>query len=100
MAGVFLGLIALWLAWIAIWLRRVELRDIAAPAAEALGLSFAREGLAGSVRACGVVAGRAVELQWTMWGGGVRVRARIEGSRVWEAVPVNAIDGWVRGRTG
>jgi hypothetical protein len=91
LAGVVIVVGLAWSLWLAGWLRRVELRHVATPAVERLGLSFGREGWRGRVKAAGVVEGVPVEIVW-----GRAVRARVVGGR-WVAVPAHDVDGTVRG---
>lgn len=90
LAGVVMVLGLVWSVWLAGWLRRIELRHVAGPAAERLGLAFGREGWLGRVRAAGVVDGVPVEVVW-----GRAVRARVQGQR-WVVVPTHDVDGAVR----
>lgn len=91
LAGMVVLLGLAWSLWLAGWLRRIELRYVAAPAVERLGLSFGREGLLGHVVAAGVVDGVPIEVAW-----GRSVRARVAGRR-WVALPAHDVDGAIRG---
>jgi hypothetical protein len=97
LANVLLTLGALWIAWLAGWLRRVELRNTAQPAVSDLGLTFAWEGFRGRVRARGVVGGQPVVVTWS--GSPPRARVRV-GSGPSRWVEVEEVVALVRGVNG
>lgn len=94
LANILLTLVALWIAWLAGWLRRVELRNTAQPAVSDLGLTFGWEGFRGRVRARGAVGGKQVAVTWS--GSPATARVRV-GSGGWKAVAVDEVVAQVRG---
>jgi hypothetical protein len=94
LAGAVILLLLAWCLWLAVWLRRVELRQAAAPVAERLGLVFHRESLLGWIAASGSIDGVPVEVRW-----GRTVRVRLRGGR-WAPLGSDDVEGAVRALVG
>ena len=96
LAWLYLTIAAVWLAWLASWINRVELRVKATPTVDQLGLQFEREGVRSEVSAAGTLDGRRVRLRWRSGLLGERVHAALDGGP-WLAAPEGGeLADWLR----
>lgn len=87
-----------WLAWLAGWINRVELRMRAEGSAAALGLQFEREGVLARVVAAGTVAGVPLRVRWRLGWEGRVVEVALRGG-AWAPVPAGEeLGAWVAAR--
>lgn len=92
-----LAVVAVWLAWLAGWLCRVELQRKAGESAKALGFRWAREGVGPSVVAVGTLEGVKLAVRWrrSLWG--VSVKVRLGSGGPWQVLPEGqSLEEWTR----
>ncbi len=100
LSGLYLAIGAVWLAWLASWINRVELRCRATGTVTQLGLRFEREGLRSLVSASGKVSGRELRVRWRTGLLGERVEAALDGGP-WRAAPEDCeLAEWLRAVPG
>ncbi len=91
---------AIWLAWLASWVNRVELRTRAEGTVAALGLGFEREGLRSRVIAAGTIGGSVVRVRWRTGWFGPSTDVAVAGAK-WERVPEEEpLEAWLGRRIG
>ena len=96
-----LAVVAVWLAWVAGWLWRVELQRRAESSIDALGLASAREGVGLSITANGVVGGVPLVVRWRRGLLGVSVIVRFGAGGRWQRIPPDLdVEMWVRTQLG
>ncbi len=100
LAGLYLAVVAVWLAWLASWINRVELRSRAAPVVSLLGFTFEREGVRAEVVASGTFGGRVVRVRWRASLLGERMHAALDGGP-WIVAPDGGdLESWLRSLVG
>ena len=96
LAGILLLLAGAWVAWIAAWLRRLELRPLVAPLADELGLTLLREGWGPELRAVGEIGSRPIQVRFRLGLGALRVRASVGDTARWTELQGEDIAGLLR----
>jgi hypothetical protein len=86
LAGLYIAIGGVWLAWLAGWINRVELRSRAEGVVSALGLRFERESARAEVVAVGEIGGRPIRMRWRPGLAGARVHVALRGGP-WLAPP-------------
>jgi hypothetical protein len=100
LAGLYLLIGAIWLAWLAGWINRVELSEKAAPTVSRLGFEFEGEGVRWEVVAGGSLGGHDLRVRWRTSLLGPTVHTAV-GAGPWTAVPEGReLSEWLAGITG